>query len=115
MTYQNLELAKEQIVKKAQRRLANNFPDYEYDKDTLGDYFDDAVRILMEWKKYKNYDSFVSGAHDGRIVNFIVQSINITGIEGQSYSSANGITKTFIATPEDNLKASIPQTPSIGG
>lgn len=90
--------------------MSNNFPDYEYDEDLLGDYFDDAVDIIKSWLRVSDTSLVLTGNYDRNIVEFIVQSINISGLEGQSSSSANGITKTFIATPEANLKASIPQS-----
>lgn len=98
------------LLEKAQRKLANNFPDYEYDEELLGDYFDDAVDIIKGWKKASDASLVLTGNYDRNIVQFIVESINISGLEGQSYSSANGITKTFISSPESNLKASIPQS-----
>lgn len=98
------------LLEKAQRKLANNFPDYEYDEELLGDYFDDAVDIIKGWKKASDTSLVLTGNYDRNIVQFIVESINISGLEGQSYSSANGITKTFISSPESNLKASIPQS-----
>lgn len=98
------------LLEKAQRKLANNFPDYEYDEELLGDYFDDAVNIIKGWKKASDTSLVLTGDYDRNIVQFIVESINISGLEGQSYSSANGITKTFISSPESNLKASIPQS-----
>ena len=98
------------LIKKAQRKLTNNFPDYEYDEELLGDYFDDAVDIINDWKKASDKSLVLTGNYDRNIVQFIVESINISGLEGQSSSSANGISKTFIATPEANLKSSIPQS-----
>ena len=97
------------LIEKAQRKLANNFPDYEYDEELLGDYLDDAVSIIMKWKKNYNESLVLTGNYDTEIVDFIIESINRSGVEGQSSSSANGISKTFIATPEDNLKGKIPQ------
>lgn len=101
---------KNSILEKTQRKLANNFPDYEYDEELLGDYFDDAVNIIRDWKRASDTSLVLTGNYDRNIVQFIVESINISGLEGQSSSSANGITKTFISTPESNLKASIPQS-----
>ena len=100
---------KSSLLEKAQRKLSNAFPDYEYDEDLLSDYFDDAVSIIMKWRKMSNENPVLSGSYDSEIVQFIVESINRSGIEGQSSSSANGISKVFIATPEDNLKSKIPQ------
>ena len=98
------------VLEKAQRRLANNFPDYEYDEDFLGDYFDDAVSIIKDWKKTYDNSIFYEGKYDRNIVQFIIESINVSGLEGQDSSTANGIKKGFYATPEANLKSSIPQS-----
>lgn len=101
---------KSQIIEKTQRKLANNFPDYDYDEELLGDYFDDAVSIIKDWKRNQNDSVVMTGIYDRQIVQFIIESLNMAGIEGQSSSSANGITKSFISSPESNLKASIPQS-----
>ena len=98
------------LLEKAQRKLANNFPNYEYDEDLLGDYFDDAISILKKWLKNADASLVLTGNYDSEIVDFIVESIGRAGQEGQSSSSANGISKTFIATPESNLKSKIPQS-----
>lgn len=98
------------VLEKVQRKLANNFPDYEYDEDLLGDYFDDAVSIIKDWKRTYDNGIFYEGNYDRNIVQFIVESIGYSGLEGQSSSSANGISKSFYATPEANLKKSIPQS-----
>lgn len=100
---------KKGLLAKTQRKLSNNFPDYEYDEDLLGDYFDDAVSIIMKWKKNRDESLVLTGNYDTEIVDFIIESINRSGVEGQSSSSANGMRKVFIATPEDNLKGKIPQ------
>lgn len=107
--FENLDQVKLLAIEKAQRKLSNNYPNYEYDKDLLGDYFDDAVSILKKWKKNQNDSLITSGCFNTEIVDFIVESIEKAGLEGQSSSNANGISKTFIATPESNLKSKIPQ------
>lgn len=108
--YQDLTTAKKELLAKAQRKLANNFPNYEYDEDLLGDYFDDAVSILKKWLKNSNDSLVTTGNYDTEIVEFVIESIGRAGLEGQMSSSANGISKTFIATPESNLKSKIPQS-----
>ena len=110
MAYKSLNSMKTAVLEKAQRRLANNFPDYEYDEDFLGDYFDDAVSIIKDWKKTYDNSIFYEGNYDRNIVQFIIESINVSGLEGQDSSTANGIKKGFYATPEANLKSSIPQS-----
>ena len=101
---------KTKLLEKAQRKLSLNAEDYTYDDDLLGDYFDDAVLIIKDWKKNYNDSIFLNGMYDTAIVQFIIESINLTGLEGQSSSSANGASKTFIASPEANLKSRIPQS-----
>lgn len=101
---------KQSLLEKTQRRLTLNLPNYEYDEDLLGDYFDDAVFIIKDWKRNFDDSLVLSGKYDSNIINFIVESINTNGIEGQSSSSANGNKKVFRANPEANLKASIPQS-----
>lgn len=108
--HQDLTIAKNAILAKAQRKLANNFPDYEFDKDLLGDYFDDAVSIIKKWLKNTNDSVICSGNYDTEITEFIIESIGRAGLEGQMSSSANGISKSFIATPESTLKSKIPQS-----
>lgn len=103
-TYKSLNSMKAKLLEKLQRRLQNNFPDYEFDEEFLGDYFDDACAIIKDWRKLKDDSVILSGIYDTNILKFIVESLNIAGLEGQSSSSANGITKSFYATPEANLK-----------
>ena len=98
------------LLEKAQRKLSNAFPDYEYDEDLLGDYFDNAVLIIKRWLKTPDDGIILSGNYEFEMVDFIVESVGRAGLEGQSSSSANGISKTFIATPEANLKGKIPQS-----
>ena len=101
---------KSKVLEKAQRKLSLNSEDYTYDEDLLGDYFDDAVAIILDWKKASSDAILLSGLYDTVITQFIIESINLTGLEGQSSSSANGVSKSFIASPEANLKSRIPQS-----
>lgn len=101
---------KSTVLKKVQRKLSNNYPDYEYDEDLLGDYFDDAISIIINWKKLSDTNIILSGNYDREIQLFIIESIGKSGIEGQSSSTANGITKTYSGTPESHLRSSIPQS-----
>ena len=82
--------------------------DYEYSEDYLNDLIDEAVGIIKNWTR-SDESVMLTGNYDNNIVTYVIQSLNIGGIEGQSYSNANGIAKTFYASPEANLKASIPQ------
>ncbi len=101
---------KQNLLEKAQRKLSLNTEDYTYDEDLLGDYFDDAVAIVQDWKRNYNEDYVLTGQFDTVIIQYIIESINWSGLEGQTSSSANGVTKTFIASPEANLKSRIPQS-----
>lgn len=101
---------KSDLLAKALRKLQFNASDYEYDEEYLGDLYDEAVNIICDWKRLSSTDSFLDGRYDMPIVRYIVESINMSGIEGQTSSSANGNTKAFRNSPEGNLKASIPQS-----
>lgn len=94
-------------MEKIQRKLSVN-SDYEYSEDYLNDLIDEAVGIIKNWTR-SDESVMLTGNYDNNIVAYVIQSLNIGGIEGQSYSNANGIAKTFYASPEANLKASIPQ------
>ena len=97
------------LLEKAQRKLTLNSPNYVYDDETLGDYFDDAIDIIVDWKKFSSTDPILTGKFDKEIVKFIIESIVASGMEGQSQNYTNGIKKVFISSPESNLKSSIPQ------
>jgi hypothetical protein len=101
---------KSSLVAKAQRKLQFNASDYEYDEEYLGDLYDEACGIICDWKRLSSTDSFLDGRYDMPIVRYIIESVNMSGIEGQISSSANGNSKTFHNTPEGNLKTSIPQS-----
>lgn len=98
------------ILEKVQRRLQFNASDYEYDEEYLADFFEEACNIIVDWKRLSSTDSFLDGRYDSAIVRYIVESVNMSGIEGQTSSSANGNTKSFHNSPEGNLKSSIPQS-----
>lgn len=110
MAYKTINAMKSAILTKVQRKLSLNSQDYTYDANLLGDYFDDAVYIIRDWKRLATDDSILNGIYDVQIQKFIIESINYAGNEGQTYGSANGVSKNFIATPESNLKSSIPQS-----
>ena len=98
---------KASLVEKIQRKLSAN-SDYDYSEDYLNDLIDEAVEIIADWTR-SNKSVVLTGSYDGKIITYVIQTLNIGGIEGQSYSNANGIAKTFYASPEANLKGSIPQ------
>lgn len=101
---------KQSLIEKTQRKLSLNDSCYEYDEDLLGDYFDDAIDIIIDWKRFSDESPVLTGNYDRYIVQFIIESIVVSGIEGQSQSYGNGIKKVFYASPEANLKSSIPQS-----
>lgn len=101
---------KTSLVEKSQRKLSLNSEDYVYDDTLLSDYFDDAILIIKDWKRNYNDNYILQGNYDSIIVDFIIQSINYNGLEGQSSNSANGISRTFVATPKAMLQSSIPQS-----
>ena len=101
---------KSTLLAKVQRKLSLNSQDYTYDTNLLGDYFDDAIEIIKSWKKLRTETDILNGIYDVQIQKYIIESINYSGNEGLSYGSANGVSKNYIATPESNLKSSIPQS-----
>lgn len=70
---------------------------------------EDAISIIRVWRKLKNDKEILEGLYDTNIVTFVLNSINMAGIEGQSQSIANGIRKNFYNTPESVLKSEIKQ------
>lgn len=100
---------KETLLEKIQRKLAYNSPDFEFDEEFLQDLIDEAYTIIYNWRKLSKNDEMLSGRYDTNIIQYVIESINATGIEGQKASSANGISKSFYNTPEANLKSSISQ------
>ena len=71
---------KESLIEKAQRKLSNNFPDYEYDASLLGDYFDDAIQIIIDWKMLIDTESVLTGKYDRNIVQFIIMVLSIMNV-----------------------------------
>lgn len=99
----------ETILEKVQRKIQFNSPDYEIDEDYLTDLIDEAIDIIRKWRKLSKDDEILSEIYNTNIINYVIETINISGIEGQKSSNANGNSKSFINTPENNLKTSIPQ------
>lgn len=87
-------------------------PNFDVPTDTLVDYCQDAINIIVKWRKLNINNSnneLLQGLYDTEIVRFVVESYNMIGIEGQSSDSSLGNTRVFKATPETNLKSSIKQ------
>jgi hypothetical protein len=103
-----LEEKKKALVLKVQNKIKFN-SDYEVDAEYVEDLIDEAEHIILDWTKSKNENIFDGGVYDVPIIKYCIESINLAGLEGQSHSTANGTTKTFIASPESNLKSAIPQ------
>nr|DAE27607.1 MAG TPA: hypothetical protein [virus sp. cti5L29] len=47
--------------------------------------------------------------YDSNIINFVIESYNIMGIEGQAYDGNGSSVKQFSGTPLSRLKSSITQ------
>lgn len=100
------------LIEKAQRKLKAKNPNFDISTELLDDYCQDAINIIAKWRKLdlnKSQNELLEGLYDTEIVNFIVESYNMIGIEGQSSDSSLGNTRVFRATPETNLKSSIKQ------
>lgn len=96
-------------MEKIQRKLQFNTPDAEFDDEYIEDLIDEACSIIKNWRKLSKDTEFLDGRYDRNISQYVIESIVTAGIEGQSTSNANGITKKFYGTPEANLKSSIKQ------
>jgi hypothetical protein len=99
---------KSKLQEKIARRLNFN-SEYEADTELIGDFIDDAVSEIQVWRKLTNDDEFLSGMYDSNIINFVVESYNQIGAEGQSYDGNGSTTKQYLNTPLSRLKGSIPQ------
>lgn len=105
----SLTILKETLLEKVQRKIQFNTPDYEIDEEYLEDLIDEAIGIIRDWRKLSNNDEFLNELYNTNIINYVIETINMSGIEGQSNSNANGNSKTFINTPANNLRTSISQ------
>lgn len=99
---------KAKLVGRASRRLNYN-TEYIADTEILGDFFDEGVLILTNWRKLKNDNEFLSGKHDVALINFMVESFGYMGMEGQSYSANNGRVRQYLLDPKAKLQSSVPQ------
>lgn len=106
--YSTIDDMKSAITTKVKRQLEVN-SDYEVDENLLGDFIDDAVSEIKDWRKLNNDNEFLNGMYDSKISRFVIESYNILGIEGQSYESNGATAKQFTETPLSRLKSSIPQ------
>ena len=86
-----------------------NSPDIDIDEEYLEDLINEAYTIIYNWRRLSKDDEILTGRYDTQIISYVLETINASGIEGQKSSNANGNSKTFINTPENNLKSSIPQ------
>ena len=100
------------LVEKAQRKLKAKNNNFDAPVELLNDYCQDAINIIAKWRKLnisKPQNELLQGLYDTEIVNFVIESYNMIGIEGQSSDNSLGNSKVFRATPETNLKSSIKQ------
>ena len=95
---------KEKII----RRLQYN-SEYEPDSDIIDDFIDSAITEIKIWRKASNDNELLTGMYDNNIINFVIESYLIMGVEGQSYDGNGSTTKQYSGTPLSRLKGSIPQ------
>ena len=108
--YKKIQNLTETINEKVSRKISYNQPDYVIDPDLIDDLITEAVEIIRDWRRLNGDDSeLLSGMYDGRISQYVMESLNKIGIEGQVASSANGTSKTFSLDPRRRLLSSIPQ------
>lgn len=109
--YYDIEEYQKAIVKKAKRQILykSNMTDSTELTAILNDFFTDAYKIIVNWRKLKEDDEFLSQKWETEIVTFIVDSYRVMGDETLSNVSINGINKTYRISPTAKLKSSIPQ------
>lgn len=95
---------KEKII----RRLQYN-SEYEPDSAIIDDFIDSAITEIKIWRKASNDNELLTGMYDNNIINFVIESYLIMGVEGQSYDGNGSTTKQYSGTPLSRLKGSIPQ------
>lgn len=106
--YNSLNKLKSTLQEKIARRLQFN-SEYEPDTDLINDFIDNAVNEIKVWRKTTEDTELLSGIYDSNIINFVVESYNMIGVEGQSYDGNGSTTKQYSGTPLSRLKGSIPQ------
>lgn len=99
---------KSTLLEKIARRLNYN-SEYEADEDIIEDFIDSAISEIVNWRRLDNEDEFLSGMYDSNIVEFVIESYNKMGIEGQSYEGNGATSKQYTETALSRLKSSIPQ------
>jgi len=99
---------KSNLLEKIARRLNYN-SEYEADEDLIEDFIDSAINEIIVWRRLDSDEEILSGRYDTNIVNFVIESYNIQGIEGQSYEGNGATSKQFTESPLSRLKSSIPQ------
>lgn len=96
------------LTAKIKRRLEFN-SEYEADEELIKDFIDSAFSEIKRWRKTEEDTELLSGMYDNNIVNFVVESYNTMGIEGQSYDSNGTSARQYSGTPLSRLKGSITQ------
>lgn len=99
---------KSDLEGKIARRLQFN-SEYEADTDLIDDFLDSAFSEINRWRKNTDDSELLSGMYDSNIINFVIESYNIMGIEGQAYDGNGSSVKQFSGTPLSRLKSSITQ------
>ena len=99
---------KSTLEEKIARRLQFN-SEYEPDYDLIDDFIDNATNEIKVWRKTTEDTELLTGMYDSNIINFVIESYNMMGVEGQSYDGNGSTTKQYLGTPLARLKGSIPQ------
>lgn len=107
-TYTSLTKLKSTLQEKIKRRLEFN-SEYEVDEELIEDYIDSAISEIISWRQLNSYDEFLTGTHDNPIINFVIESYNQLGVEGQSYESNGATAKQFDKTPLARLRTAVTQ------
>lgn len=99
---------KSSLEEKIVRRLEFN-TEYSADTDLIDDFLDAAFSEINRWRKNTDNTELLSGVYDNNIVDFVIESYNAMGIEGQVYDSNGTSARQYSGSPLSRLKTSIKQ------
>ena len=111
--YETLDNMRANLVRMAENRITrhSNYDLPQKGKDSLDEFFDEAIYILKKWRKLNanNEAELLSGEYDYPIIDFIVDSYNLDG-NGNISSLNTGISsRSFTRSPRTSLESKFSQ------
>lgn len=104
---------KNNILDKAKRQITyrSNMSSSDIQELTavLSDFLEEGISILKNWRKLKDDVEFLSGQHDGALIDFLNNKYSASGRELYSEYSSGGVRSKMDRTPTSVLKSSCKQ------